>query len=162
MNSLSPCSPSSSDICCNSLKEQSGLRALASLFFAKHWQAVQWKNTCGFQTCSYPWKPSPDAALLSYRPVDQASGRDRSLLTWHTKQSKLARLPSLPSSPASPGTLHIWLSARNRAERASKHQLECFTLKGILWRVHSVGERWFWKFQLSRALCSVLKGHFGQ
>lgn len=71
-----------------------------------------------------------------------------------------ANILSLPGPMASPGIPHTWLSARKGAERASKHQQGRFFK--VLWRVHSAGEWWFWKFQLSRALSPVLKGSFGQ
>lgn len=70
-------------------------------------QAVWWKSTCGFQTCSYPWKPV--LMLLSCH-----SGR------WTRPQGETGlsspdtgSIPSFPSSLASPGILHTWLSARN-------------------------------------------------
>lgn len=39
---------------------------------------------------------SPGAAQLSFRPVDQAQGRDRSLLTWQRKHSEPTWLLGLP------------------------------------------------------------------
>lgn len=117
-------------------------------------QGVSWKTTDDFQIWSYSGKPA--LVLLSWH------------LGWWTRLEvetglslpDTVNIPSLPGPMASPGILHTWISARKGAERASKHQQERFFK--VLWRVHSAGEWWFWKFQLSRALSPVLKGSFGQ
>lgn len=156
---LCPCSPFSSEIWHDGMGYQGfvllpfpGRGHAASLLFAILTSHLM-KNHVWLPHLVLCREASAEATQLSLRPVHQARGADRSLLTWH-------RSPSLPGPLGSPGSLHTGLSAREGAERAGRHQQGC-SFKA-LWRGHCGRVMGFWKFQLSRALSPVLKGSFCQ